>query len=82
MDKTFYFDQYISLGPAYLVTNKGNFPGAVADIGISFWMGKNFTTRLGLRDYIYQQKFSSVSKLTNDLIFHLDAGFLLGKGAQ
>lgn len=78
MDKVFYFDQYLSVGPGLVVMDTATAPAAVADVGFAFWFGRNTNVRLGLKDYHYKQQRRVTASMVNDLVGHLDIGILLG----
>ena len=76
-EQVFYFDQYISAGPGMIQLNTGASGAAVADIGFAFWLGKWGSTRLGLKDYYYNEPLRSGTTPSHNLHAHLDIGYLL-----
>lgn len=82
MDKVFYFDQYLSLGPGFVVADTGRSGAAVGDIGLALWLGKTGSLRFGLKDYYFHETRRLSSSMAHDLIFHFDLGILLGQGGS
>jgi outer membrane beta-barrel protein len=80
MDRVLYFDQYVSLGPAYIVTSNGNAIGAAADIGFAFWIGRNWSAHFGIKDYVYGEPNSTGNSLVNQLFVTLNIGYIFGSG--
>lgn len=66
MDSVIYFDQYINLGAAQIELSNGMVTGGVAEAGLAVWLGKWGTMRLGVRDYIYNEKTRAETRLVND----------------
>ncbi len=84
MDRVLYFDQYVSAGPVMMGLSNGNVMGGVIDAGLAFWIGQNWSSRLGVKDYIYNETSLSPpfgKSLTNNVMIYLDFGYLFGKGA-
>jgi outer membrane beta-barrel protein len=84
MDRVLYFDQYVSAGPAMMGLSNGNVMGGVIDAGLAFWIGQNWSSRLGVKDYIYNETSLNPpfgKSLTNNVMIYLDFGYLFGKGA-
>jgi outer membrane beta-barrel protein len=78
MDKVFYFDQYIALGPGVVSLNTGMQWAAVADIGLVLWMGQA-SIRFGLKDYFFKENRAMSSGMVHNLLAHLDLGIVLGR---
>ena len=78
LDTVFYFDQYLALGPGWVVTSGGGSAAGVGDIGFVFWMGKRFNAQLGVKDFYYSQHRIVSTSTVNDIVGHLDFGVLLG----
>lgn len=76
LDSVVYFDQYLSIGPGYVQLQTGGSYAVVGDAGFAFWMGKNFSTRLGLKDYFFEEKRVLTSNWVQHLIGHVDVGYL------
>ncbi len=79
MDKVFYFDQYIALGPGMVWMLSGREVAAVADAGIAFWLGKNFSMRAGFKDYFYREKRLTSSSMEHNVMGYLQAGLVFGR---
>jgi len=80
MDQVFYFDQYIGAGPGVVVMERGTQPAAILEAGFAFWLGKWGSIRLGLKDYVHSEQRRLSSGMANDLVAHLNMGFLFGGG--
>jgi hypothetical protein len=78
MDQVFYFDQYIALGAAYLSLNNGKAIAAAGDLGFAFWFGKSAVARVGLKNYLYNEKRLLGSSLRWDAVGAIEVGMLLG----
>ncbi|MCC6277117.1 MAG: outer membrane beta-barrel domain-containing protein [Oligoflexia bacterium] len=76
MDRVLYFDQYVAIGPGLMEMNSGNTPAGVADVGFVFWVEKLGSVRVGLKDYIYQEKRLKGESITQNLHAHLDIGYV------
>ncbi len=82
MDQVFYFDQYVSLGAGIVKLSTSQQTGAVADAGMVFWLGRGGSVRVGIKDYVYNEKRAQSSGVAQNLIGHLDVGFLFGGSKQ
>lgn len=80
LDQVFYFDQYVSVGPGLVNTQFGTTPSAVADIGVALWFGKNWSTRFGVKNQVFNEKTVSSSHLTDHVLGHVEVGYLIGGG--
>lgn len=78
MDQVFYFDQYVALGPGVVVQDLGTHPAAVADVGFVFWFGRNYSFRLGVKDYFFHEDRRLSSGMANNLLGHVDIGYVFG----
>lgn len=78
MDNVFYFDQYVSLGPAWIDMDKGADWGVAGELGFAFWFGKNFSFRLGLRDYFVREVRFKGADYFHNLIGMAQAGWVFG----
>jgi len=74
MDTVSYFDQYWALGGGVVDMNTGMTPGVVADVGFVFWIGRHSSFRFGLKDYLYNEEYSSGTKLSSNLHPHANLG--------
>jgi outer membrane beta-barrel protein len=82
MDRVFYFDQYLSLGPGYVVTDLSHSAAAVGDIGLALWLGRTGSIRIGLKDYYFHEVRHLSASNVQDIVFHVDLGILLGQGGS
>ena len=80
MDQVFYFDQYVSLGGGQVWLSTQNSPEAAGEIGFVFWMGKRWSSRLGVRDYYYNEARALSTDNVNHVFVFLNFGILLGGG--
>ena len=78
MDQVFYFDQYIAIGPGVVAQDLGTHPAAVGDLGFAFWFGRNFSLRLGVKDYLFPEKRRLSQGLANNVLGHVDFGYVFG----
>jgi outer membrane beta-barrel protein len=78
MDRVFYFDQYITLGPALINMDTGTSVAGVAGAGFAFWWDKKASVRIGVKDYFYNAKKALSSGFVNDVVGFVDVGILLG----
>ena len=78
MDQVLYFDQYVAVGPGLVNTQYGTAPAAVADIGFALWLGKNWSTRFGLKNDFFREKTQITNDLTAHMLGHLEVGYLIG----
>jgi hypothetical protein len=59
-------------------TQDGTAPAAVADIGFALWLGKNWSTRFGLKNDFFREKTQMTNDLTAHMLGHLEVGYLIG----
>lgn len=78
MDQVTYFDQYIGLGAGSLELIDGNATAAVVDVGIAFWIGKNGSARMGVKNDFYKEQNDSGSTNIHNMVGYLAFGYLLG----
>ncbi|MBY0470505.1 outer membrane beta-barrel domain-containing protein [bacterium] len=78
MDNVLYFDQYWTLGGGVVNLNTGRQVAGVVDAGFAFWLGKKGSVRIGVKDYIYNEKLITSQGIVNSFVLHLDAGIMLG----
>ncbi len=78
LDHVLYFDHYVALGPGWVSFSSGKGPAGVVDTGFVFWLGKSWSVRTGLKDYVFKEQRVASSGLAQHLIFHLDIGWVLG----
>ncbi len=75
-----YFDQYISLGYGEISLATGETQNYIADLGFSFWIGKNFSARAGFKNEFYQQQKLNGSRDVHNVQGYLEFGYLFGRG--
>ncbi len=78
IDQVFYFDQYVSVGPGLVNTQYGTAPAAVADIGFALWIGKNWSTRFGVKNDFFREKTQLSNDLAYHMLGHIEVGYLIG----
>ena len=78
MERVFYFDQYISLGAGMMGLESGTTPAVVADIGLSFWLEKNYSVRFGFKNEFYNEQRLTGEELNHNLVTHLEVGYVFG----
>jgi outer membrane beta-barrel protein len=77
MDTVFYFDNYLSIGPGLVRYGNGTQYGVVGDVGLVGWIGKNFSIRIGLKDYFVKEVRQKSSGMAHNLLGHVELGYLL-----
>lgn len=70
-DTLVYFDQYVSLGYGKVELASTEENVYLADLGFAFWIGRNMSARLGLRNEFYIQ-----NRLTGDQSVHNAMGYV------
>jgi outer membrane beta-barrel protein len=80
MDQVLYFDHYVTAGGGWMELNTNSSPMGVVGTGFVFWLGRNFSVRAGLKDYIFQERRVSGQGIAQHLLFHADVGFVFGGG--
>ncbi len=73
-----YFDQYIALGYGEIALANGATQMYTADLGFSFWLGKNFSTRIGLKNELYRQSKRNGPENVHNAMGYLEFGYLFG----
>jgi len=77
-----YFDQYIALGYGKIDLASGETNQVNLDLGFSFWLGKNFSSRVGLNNEFYtQQKLEDETNVHN-MMGYVEFGYLFGEGSR
>ena len=81
MNKTLYFDHYISLGPALNRLDTGDYTGIAADTGIMFWLGQSWNVHFGIKNYSFFKNNLQTQEreFINQAKIYLSAGFLFGR---
>lgn len=77
-DSVVYFDQYISLGAGQVDLQSGGQNMGTLDIGFSFWLGKNYSMRAGLKNEFYQQRQLTGDRNIHNAMGYLSFGYLFG----
>ncbi len=78
MDKVFYFDQYVGIGPGVVWLQTGRRAAAVGDVGFAFWFGRNFSFRIGVKDYFFDEQRLVSHGLVHNFVGYLQAGYVFG----
>jgi outer membrane beta-barrel protein len=76
-----YFDQYMALGVGSIDLASGVQSFATVDIGLAFWLGKNYSARFGVKNEMYTQRTRVESKRRNNAIGYMGIGYLFGEGS-
>ncbi len=80
MEQTLYFDYFVALGAGRVDLNTGSQFAAVASTGFAFWLGKHWSSRLGVETYVYNEQRVLSRGLVEHLMSHLDIGYVFGGG--
>ncbi len=73
-----YFDQYISLGYGDIDLARGNTQVYNVDLGFAFWLGRNFSTRVGVKNEMYRQANLNDSRNVHHAMGYIEFGYLFG----
>ncbi len=79
-DTIVYFDQYISLGVGQMELASGKTNHGLVDVGLSFWLGKHMSTRVGLKNEFYNQTQLSGEVFKANSFGYIEFGYLFGSG--
>ncbi len=79
-DTVVYFDQYIALGYGEVKLESGEVGMGILDLGFAFWIGTNFSSRVGLKNEFYKQDQLSGSRNIHNAMGYLEIGYLFGEG--
>lgn len=79
-DTVVYFDQYISLGAGQIELASGKTNHGMLDLGLAFWLGKNASMRVGLKNEFYNQQQLSGERFMHNAMGYLEIGYLFGEG--
>lgn len=77
-----YFDQYFALGYGQVDLAAGKADMWVADVGLAFWIGSQWSARLGLKNEFYQQQRVTSKRSVHNANGYLEFGYLFGRGNQ
>lgn len=78
-----YFDLYTALGAGKMELASGEVDHYIGDVGIAFWLGRNFSTRIGYKTEFYEQE--SISGIKQDQLNglgYIEIGYLFGSGSR
>ena len=75
-DNVFYFDQYLSLGPALMNLDTGPAYGMVGDLGLALWLDRSFSLRLGVKDYFFNEKRRLGEGFVHHVLGHIEMGYI------
>ncbi len=81
-DTIVYFDQYISLGYGDIALANGETKMVSADLGFAFWLGKNASARVGVRNEFYEQQKLNGADDVHNAMGYVEVGYLFGEGAR
>lgn len=77
-DSVVYFDQYISLGFGKVDLSSGSQNLLSADLGLAFWIGKNYSFKTGLKNEFYTQRQLLGDNETHNAMGYISFGYLFG----
>jgi outer membrane beta-barrel protein len=80
-DTVVYFDQYVSLGAGEIELASGKQTLLLADAGLSFWLGKHMSSRVGIRNEFYSQTQFLGERSIHNAVGYLEIGYLFGQGS-
>ena len=72
-----YFDHYIALGYGHIDLVAGETQSYNLDTGLSFWIGKHASFRLGVKNEFYRQRKINESKNVQNSMGYIELGYLL-----
>lgn len=72
-----YFDHFISIGYGHIALASGEEQVYTADTGLVFWLGKNTSFRLGMKNEFYRQKKLTQNTNAHNAMGYLEVGYLL-----
>lgn len=75
-----YFDQYIALGGGKIKLASGETNMAMADLGLSFWIGNHLSARVGFQNEFYKQTQRSGPRSIHNGVGYIELGYLFGSG--
>tara|TARA_B100001971_G_C18268046_1_gene596702 strand:- start:140166 stop:140876 length:711 start_codon:yes stop_codon:yes gene_type:complete len=81
-ERVVYFDQYIALGYGDMALANGNTNFYLLDLGVAFWVGKNFSSRIGLKNEFYQQEQENGTQNKHNAMGYVSFGYLFGEGSR
>ena len=81
-DTIVYFDQYVNLGYGSIALSQGETQMYVMDLGLAFWVGKNFSSRLGVKNEFFTQKRINGDDNVHNAMGYVEVGYLFGEGSR
>lgn len=81
-ERVVHFDQYIALGYGDIALASGNTQFYIADVGVALWLGKNFSSRFGVKNEFYEQTQLNGKQNTHNAMGYVSFGYLFGEGSQ
>ena len=81
-DTVVYFDQKIYLGYGNVSLSSGETQMYLADLGLSFWVGKKMSARFGVKNEFYTQKRINGDDNVHNAMGYLEIGYLFGEGSR
>lgn len=78
MEQVTYFDQYISFGVGQVALGNGDTTAAIVDTGLAFWIGKNMSARMGLKNDFYKEENFNGSTNVHNMVGYVAFGYLFG----
>jgi len=76
--RVMYFDQYIALGYGDISLANSTTNIKIVDLGLAFWLGKNFSSRVGLKNEFYDQEQQGGKQTTHNAMGYISFGYLFG----
>lgn len=77
-DSVVYFDQFVSLGIGKVDLKSGSQNLATLDLGLAFWIGKNYSFKTGLKNEFYTQRQLSGETDVHNGMGYVSFGYLFG----
>ncbi|MFT6630173.1 MAG: outer membrane beta-barrel protein [Bacteriovoracaceae bacterium] len=77
-----YFDQYVSLGYGKVALSQGEAQMYTADLGFAFWLGKHASSRIGVKNELYEQHKLNGADNVHNAMGYIEIGYLFGEGAR
>lgn len=77
-----YFDQYISLGYGNIALSEGEAQMYTVDLGLAFWVGKNFSSRVGVKNEFFTQQRLNGDDNVHNAMGYVEIGYLFGEGSR
>lgn len=81
-DTIVYFDHYISLGYGNIQLAEEETQMYSVETGFAFWIGKNFSSRFGVKSESYTQQKLSGDENVHNMMGYAEIGYLFGEGSR